>query len=81
LKKTVVILLWMVAMAGSLPAQQVTKPDKLFRITKGHLFGFIDRSGRIVVDPRYEDARSEFSEGSLPSQSTKSGATLIEPGR
>jgi hypothetical protein len=53
----------MVAMAFSLTAQQVTKPKKLFRITKGHLFGFIDHSGRIVVNPLYEDARSEFSEG------------------
>ena len=81
MKNTVLLLLWLVALPVSLPAQQVAKPDRLFRITKGHLIGFIDRSGHIVVNPRYEDARGEFSEGLVAVSVNKKWGYIDTTGR
>ncbi len=66
--------------------KRTDKPDMLFRIVKKHLFGYIDKSGRVVVEPQYEDARSKFSEGLVAVEVNKkwgyidtSGKTVIQP--
>lgn len=48
----------------SWPAAAVGGADsgRLFRIVEGGKYGFIDRKGRVVVEPRFDDAE-EFSEG------------------
>lgn len=57
-------LLCAVALAESSPAT----PGPLFPVVKGGRWGFIDRTGRLVVTPRF-DAAARFSEGLAPVRS------------
>src|SRR5512140_1506705 len=45
-------------------------PDPLFPVVKGGKWGYIDRTGRVVVAPRFDEA-ARFSEGLAPVRAGK----------
>src|ERR1039458_7563072 len=69
--------------ARSAPAQRVS--DYLYPIHEGSKFGFIDRTGAIVVAPKYADVgeiqegRIRVTEGQLSGYMDLSGKVVIEP--
>lgn len=87
MKKTVPVLICFTLTALLVNAQErVSKPDRLFRIVENGLFGYIDKTGRVVVKPQYENARSEFSEGLVAVEVNKKwgyintmGKMIIQP--
>lgn len=38
------------------------KESNLYRILVGEKYGFIDATGKVVIEPQYDDAKTEFSE-------------------
>ena len=67
------------------PTVTVPTPDVLFPVRVDGLFGFIDSSGSLVVDAKYEDA-GVFAEGFAPVKTAEgwgyintSGAWAIDP--
>ena len=43
--------------------QNTKVDDNLYRIMVGEKYGFIDASGKIVIEPQFDDAHKRFSEG------------------
>lgn len=68
-----------------IPAQEESDSVKLFRIIKNGKFGFIDKKGNVVIEPKFDDVQ-DFSEDlalvTLNKQKVfidKTGKLVIEP--
>lgn len=64
MKRVLSVFLLIVTLAGIsvLNAIQNTEKSRLFLIFQNQKFGFMDRTGRIVIKPEFDDAQG-FSEG------------------
>ena len=64
--RAIISLIFIFALTRPLEAQQSsTTSPALFPITVGSKYGYIDTSGNIVIQPRFDDAW-RFSEGLAP---------------
>jgi hypothetical protein len=70
---------------STIPANEANASTRLFRIFKDRKFGFIDRSGKVVIEPQF-DWVEDFSEGValVPANGTRvfidnTGKVAIEP--
>ena len=75
-----ICLVFLVLISGCQP-----KESGLFLIRQNDLYGFINKTGKIVIKPQFEEAES-FSEGLAPvmidkkyGYINKTGKTVIEP--
>ena len=61
-----IILMFLAIMALSMPfsayAKKVYPDGPLFPVREGGLYGYIDRTGKMIIKPQFVDAR-DFSEG------------------
>ena len=61
-----IILMFLAITALSLPfsayAKKVYPDGPLFPVREGGLYGYIDRTGKMIIKPQFVDAR-DFSEG------------------
>src|SRR5436309_366367 len=49
--------------AQSRSDKQREGPEVLFKIVRNHKTGYIDRTGKIAIEPRFDGNTEEFSEG------------------
>jgi hypothetical protein len=60
MKRSITRVLWLTMLLSS---TVLGGDDPLFRIEEDGKWGFINRSGDVVIEPRYEDCYYQFSEG------------------
>lgn len=56
--------------SGVVPATPLEQRDQLFVVRVGQKAGFIDRTGKVVIEPQFADAGPRFSEGLAPAART-----------
>src|SRR2546422_10908637 len=80
MKRTLQLIVGIYLLSLSILGQQTLNSGGLFLISQYGRYGYIDKSGRIVIKPRFDEA-SYFSEGLAPVRVGKLWGFIDESGK